>query len=225
MHLAFIFASSFLIAFSGALMPGPMLAVTIRESLEQGWLAGVFISTGHALAEIALLGMFALGLSKILQAQWITAVVGTVGGLVLLLMGIDMINNALRGKAGLITLCDQGEQVATGKILTTSFSRVLTTGIVVSIANPGWIIWWLTIGVMYVTQALQYGWLGLGFFYTGHILADFAWYVFIAFIVATGKNYLTPNIYQWILAGCGLLMVFLALFFFLQGIQGLQTVL
>ncbi|MGB4505398.1 MAG: LysE family transporter, partial [Syntrophaceticus sp.] len=89
--------------------------VTIRESLEQGWLAGVFISTGHALAEIALLGMFALGLSKILQAQWITAVVGTVGGLVLLLMGIDMINNALRGKAGLITLCDQGEQVATGK--------------------------------------------------------------------------------------------------------------
>ncbi|MGB4505397.1 MAG: LysE family transporter [Syntrophaceticus sp.] len=109
--------------------------------------------------------------------------------------------------------------------MTTSFSRVLTTGIVVSVANPGGIIWWLTIGVMYVTQALQYGWLGLGFFYTGHILADFAWYVFIAFIVATGKNYLTPNIYQWILAGCGLLMVFLALFFFLQGIQGIQTVL
>ncbi|CEO90414.1 Lysine exporter protein (LYSE/YGGA) (Part 1) [Syntrophaceticus schinkii] len=41
MQLAFIFATSFLIALSGALMPGPMLAVTIKESLEQGWPAGV----------------------------------------------------------------------------------------------------------------------------------------------------------------------------------------
>jgi threonine/homoserine/homoserine lactone efflux protein len=219
MQLAFIFATSFLIALSGALMPGPMLAVTIKESLEQGWPAGVFISIGHGLAEIALLIVFALGMSKVLQAQWITAVVGTVGGLVLLLMGIDMMSSVLRGKIGQITLSDQGEQVFAGKISTTSFKRALGAGIVVSVANPTWIIWWLTIGVMYVTQAMKYGWLGLGFFYTGHILAVFTWYVFIAFIVATGKRFLTPATYNWIMAGCGLLMVLLALFFLVQGIQ------
>lgn len=83
---------------------------------------------------------------------------------------------------------EQGGQVVT-EVTRRSFSRALGAGVVVSIVNPGWIIWWLTIGVLYVTQALQYGLLGLGFFYTGHILADFAWYIFIAFIVASGKNY------------------------------------
>jgi len=220
MRLAFIFGSSFLIAFSGALMPGPMLAVTIKESLEQGWPAGVFISAGHALAEIALLGMFAVGLSGVLQARWITIIVGTVGGLVLFMLGAGMIYGALRGNTGLTALsADQGEQVVTGKVSKTSFRRALGAGIVISVANPGWIIWWLTIGVLYVTQALKLGWLGLGVFYTGHILADFVWYVLLAFIVATGRKLLTPNIYRWILSGCGLMMVFLALFFLIQGIR------
>jgi threonine/homoserine/homoserine lactone efflux protein len=218
LNLAFIFASSFLIAMSGALMPGPMLAVTIRESLEQGWLAGMFIASGHGLAEIILLCLFALGLSSVLQAHWITVIVGIVGGLVLFLMGIQMMYNALQGKMEFAALSnEQGGQVVT-EVTRRSFSRALGAGVVVSIVNPGWIIWWLTIGVLYVTQALQYGLLGLGFFYTGHILADFAWYIFIAFIVASGKKLLTAKTFNLILAGCGLLLVFLALVFILQAI-------
>lgn len=34
-----IFISAFLIGFSGALMPGPMLWVTIDGSLKKGWTA------------------------------------------------------------------------------------------------------------------------------------------------------------------------------------------
>jgi threonine/homoserine/homoserine lactone efflux protein len=159
-----------------------------------------------------------LGLSSVLQAHWITVIVGIVGGLVLFLMGIQMMYNALQGKMEFAALSnEQGGQVVT-EVTRRSFSRALGAGVVVSIVNPGWIIWWLTIGVLYVTQALQYGLLGLGFFYTGHILADFAWYIFIAFIVASGKKLLTAKTFNLILAGCGLLLVFLALVFILQAI-------
>ena len=94
-------------------------------------------------------------------------------------------------------------------------------GVIVSAANPYWIIWWLTIGVMYAAGALKYGWLGLSCFYSGHILADYVWYVLIAVIAATGKKFITAAIYKWILAGCGVLMMFLALYFSLQGIKAI----
>lgn len=218
-HLAFIFFSSFLIALSGALIPGPMLAVTIKESLEQGWPAGVFISAGHGLAEIALLGIFSLGVSRVLQTRWVMIAVGIVGGAALLMMGMYMITGVLWRKRGLTAISDQGGLLAGGRASPTSFGRALGAGVVVSVANPTWIIWWLTIGILYVTKALQHGWLGLGVFYTGHILADFTWYVFIAFLVATGKKILTPITYNWVMMGCGMMMVFLALFFLFQGVQ------
>ena len=203
---------------SGALMPGPMLAVTIKESLEQGWPAGFFITTGHAVAEIAILCLFALGLSTVIQLQWITAVVGIIGGLVLFIMGSDMLMGALRDRVGLDL---NGGDKPAGQITPGSLGRAVGAGVIGSAANPYWIIWWLTIGVMYVAEALKYGWLGLGFFYTGHILADYVWYVLIAVIAATGKKFLTAAVYKGIIAGCGVLMMILALYFSLQGIKAI----
>ncbi|MGB4429667.1 MAG: LysE family transporter, partial [Thermacetogeniaceae bacterium] len=194
------------------------LAVTIKESLEQGWPAGFFITTGHAVAEIAILCLFALGLSTVIQLQWITAVVGIIGGLVLFIMGSDMLMGALRDRVGLDL---NGGDKPAGQITPGSIGRAVGAGVIVSAANPYWIIWWLTIGVMYVAEALKYGWLGLGFFYTGHILADYVWYVLIAVIAATGKKFLTAAVYKGIIAGCGVLMMILALYFSLQGIKAI----
>ncbi len=203
---------------SGALMPGPMLAVTIKESLEQGWPAGFFITTGHSVAEIALLCLFALGLGTGIKVQWITTVVGIIGGLVLFIMGLDMLKGALQER---VALDLNGGDKPVGQVTPRSMGRAIGAGVIVSAANPYWIIWWLTIGVMYVAEALKYGWLGLSCFYSGHILADYVWYVLIAVIAATGKKFITAAIYKWILAGCGVLMMFLALYFSLQGIKAI----
>ena len=52
MTLSEIFISSFIIGFSGALTPGPVLSVTIVESSRRGFLAGPLITLGHGLAEL-----------------------------------------------------------------------------------------------------------------------------------------------------------------------------
>lgn len=219
MELTLIFLSSFLLAMSGAMMPGPLLAVTVKECLQEGWPAGVYISIGHGLTEVLLIGLVVLGLGRLLQAQWITAVVGVAGGLVLLLMGVDMIAGALKEKQAL-ALTGEGVSGTDGGFLHQSaFWRILGAGVIVSVANPTWIIWWLTIGMLYVTQALKFGWVGIGLFYSGHFLADFAWYVLVAVLIATGKKFLSVPVYRWIMAVCGLLVVVLALLFTFQGFQ------
>jgi len=216
----FIFVTSFLIAMSGALMPGPLLTVTIKESLLYGWRAGFFISTGHGIAEIVIIVLFALGLNHLLQAQWISAGVGIIGGLVLLLMGGDIIRSSLNGNIKIASRDLSPLEAEPG-----SFWRPLREGLIVSIANPGWVIWWFSIGIVYVTMALQQGWIGLSSFYTGHILADFTWYVFIAFAVATGKKFMSDRAYKWILTICGILLVGLALFFMSNGVQSAMAII
>lgn len=219
MQLALIFLTSFLIAMSGAMLPGPMLAVTIKESLQEGWTAGVYLSLGHGLTEMSLIGLFVLGLGTIFQGQWIAAVVGIAGGFVLLVMGVGMIAGALKNKLDISLTGEGGSGVIAGDSSPGAPWRILGSGIVVSVANPTWLIWWATIGVLYVTQALKFGLPGLVSFYTGHFLADFAWYILVAVLVATGRKFFSRSVYRWVLLICGLLMVSLALFFIFQGIQ------
>ena len=49
-----IFGSSFVIALSGALMPGPVLTVTVSESARRGAKAGPLMIFGHGILELAL---------------------------------------------------------------------------------------------------------------------------------------------------------------------------
>jgi threonine/homoserine/homoserine lactone efflux protein len=203
------------VALSGALMPGPLLTVTIKESLQQGWRSGLLITAGHGLVEIALLALFALGLNRLLHLQWISMVIGIGGGLALLYMGVDICHSALRGATGLDLEQDGGGVVRLG---TASRLSSLKSGLIATVANPYWVLWWFTIGILYVTQALQAGIIGLGSFYTGHILADLSWYVFVAGAVATGKRWLSTAAYRGILGVCGIFLLVLAAYFIYRGI-------
>ena len=49
--LAWIPLTSFIVALSGALMPGPLLTVTVGEAARRGFWAGPLIIVGHALLE------------------------------------------------------------------------------------------------------------------------------------------------------------------------------
>lgn len=82
--LGAIFGTSFLVGLSGTASPGPLLAVCIRESARSGFMAGPFISTGHALLELLVVMALALGLSQVLNQPSVVAAIGGGGGLFLL---------------------------------------------------------------------------------------------------------------------------------------------
>lgn len=73
-----IFASSFIIALSGALMPGPLLTATISESSERGFIAGPMMIAGHAILELGLVIALLAGMAPFFssrlflwQARWV----------------------------------------------------------------------------------------------------------------------------------------------------------
>ncbi|HZD59189.1 MAG TPA: lysine transporter LysE, partial [Anaerolineae bacterium] len=47
-------------------------------------------------------------------------------------------------------------------------------------------------------------------FYFGHIAGDFLWYAMVAYIVATGKRFITDTAYRGIFFFCGLFLIVLA---------------
>ncbi len=65
-ELAAIFGGSFTLALSGALMPGPLLTVTVAESARIGFRAGPLLMTGHAVLELLLVIAIVYGLGPFL---------------------------------------------------------------------------------------------------------------------------------------------------------------
>jgi len=210
-----LFASSFLVGFSGAMMPGPLTAAAITQSAWRGFWAAPLLVCGHSLAELAMVLALALGLGSLFRRNLVSGLIGLVGGLVLIWMGLDIIRSVWQGR---ISLSATGAQASSGGGLSP-----LVTGILVSIANPYWVLWWATIGLSYVMLSSRRGSLGVGAFYTGHILSDLIWLSFIALAMVSGRRVLGDSIYRGILAGAGCALVVLSLYFIYSGLNFLRA--
>ena len=192
--------TSFIVALSGALMPGPLLTATIGESSRAGPRAGPLLIAGHAVLELALVGALFLGLAPLLTNITVIAVISCAGGVILFLLAFGMFRS-------LPTLA-----IATAPAVT-GHGRLVMAGILMSIANPYWSVWWATIGLAYILQSRNLGFSGVAVFFMGHIAADFLWYSFISLTVGRGRKFFTKEIYRTVVGVCaGFLMVFAVLF-------------
>ncbi|MGE5398073.1 MAG: LysE family transporter [Chitinophagales bacterium] len=217
-----IFTTSFLVALSGALMPGPVLTVTIGEAIRRGFIAGPLIMVGHAILELTLVLALITGLSTYLTAPTVVQTIGILGGGFLLFMGWGMIRDGIKGRVSVSI----NPVAAAAKSTEDKAERIPwvvslpVTGILTSVSNPYWIIWWATVGLGYITVAIKAGTGGTVSFYSGHILADIAWYSLVAGIIASGRRFLTDRIYQGIIVLCGLFLLGLSVYFIYSGITG-----
>jgi threonine/homoserine/homoserine lactone efflux protein len=212
-RLAGIFTTSLFVGFSGALMPGPLLTVVISGSARNGFWEGPTLVLGHAVAEVLIVVALAAGLSRLLKRSLVAGLVGLLGGAFLLWMGSDIVRSAWWGTVSL--------EQATGGEAGLQLGPILT-GIVVSVSNPYWVLWWGTVGASYVALALAQGPLGLGSFYFGHILSDLSWYTLVALLIARGRALLSQPVYRLILLVCGFFLIALSIYFVHSGIKFLR---
>ncbi len=207
MNLVIIFLTAWIVGFSGAMMPGPLLTVTITESARRGAKAGPLLMAGHSVLELSLVIALVLGLKGFLSNDRFIATVSLLGGVFLLWMGYGMIRDAWKGRVTL-DLSVKERRVVIGP---------LAAGILVSLSNPYWTVWWATFGLSYITKAWVYGPAGLALFYTGHILADFTWYGAVSFAVAKGRGLMSDRLYRGLIGVCGIFLVGLAVKFIMNG--------
>ena len=219
-----IFGTSFVVSLSGALMPGPLFTLTVRETLRRGFWAGPVVTTGHALIELVLVVGLALGMKRFLEEEGTaTGAIALAGGVVLLWMGVQMLRNAPRQALdlGRDTVGATGNPGRTsGKAVVTAMAPALVpAGALVSLSNPYWVLWWASIGAAYMSESLEEGAAGVASFFTAHILSDFAWLTLVAFVLATGRRLMSRGLYRGILVACGVFLLALGVRFVYTGID------
>jgi threonine/homoserine/homoserine lactone efflux protein len=206
-----ILSMSFVTGFSGALMPGPVLAITITAVLQVGFIAAVLIMLGHSILELAMVIALALGLKNVLKNRFVTGTIGVVGGSVLLWFAYGMITTAYSGISA--------PQAAGADGTTFTHLGLIGKGAVTSLSNPYWLIWWATIGASYMLVSLEKSMVGISAFYIGHISSDFVWYCAVAGALILGKQIMTDRVYMGLIMICGLFLVYLGIYFLYSGIK------
>jgi len=209
-----IFIGSMIVAFSGALVPGPMLTLVISSVARKGFWTSFFIVVGHSLLELVVVIGFFLGILKFLDNPLIAKIIGLLGGIFLLYMGIDIVVSIFKKKFTIDFKSVLKQRTITGK----STMTVIFKGILISLMNPYWFIWWISIGAAFLLKSVEFNMAGISSFYIGHISADFIWYLFIGFLVNTGRRFFNQKIYNGILIACSIFLFYLGIRFIVEAV-------
>lgn len=201
-----IFITSFLVGLSGALVPGPVLVITVSHATRRGFIVGPLIVLGHGILELALVVVVSLGLGQYLVLNPVTGTLGLVGGAVLMVMGWGMVFGRGEGRGG-------------SEMTKSSPGSPVWAGLLTSLANPYWSLWWATVGMAYISLSLRLGPGGLVSFYGGHILSDLVWYSFLAALIAYGHKFVAGRIYREFFKFCGIFLVGFGLYFLHRGLS------
>lgn len=203
-----IFSTSFVIAFSGAMMPGPFMTMTIGESARKGPWVGPKMIVGHAFLEIVLLFAIFFGLAPLFQKDLFFVLIALIGGGIMIWMAQSMFRSLPKLEIRAKTSENSG-------------MNIYLAGILMSLANPYWIIWWATIGLGYVLHSQKLGFLGIAVFFIGHILGDLVWYSGISFAVGKGRRFFSNKTYRILVGTCAAFLAFFAVWLIYDGINKL----
>jgi threonine/homoserine/homoserine lactone efflux protein len=186
-----------LISLSGVLLPGPLFAVTMEKAAKRKT-AGLLIAVGHGIVEFPLMFFIYFWLSQFVIPDAVPIAVGVVGGLLMIYMGVNTFRN--RHNA------DQKVEVPR--------QESLLAGIWTTAVNPGFILWWITIGTALILNAQIFGLLGFSVFAVVHWLCDFVWYAVVAFIIFKSRRFWTEKVHTAIFIFCFAVFVGFGAWFF-----------
>ena len=213
-----IFSFSFLVALTGAMSPGPLLTYTIIKSVQtskRGYLMGLWIIIGHAILELGIIILLLLGFSFILKNIIVIRIVGIVGGLILVFFGLSIVRDVYFGNISVDFLNSpdmQNHEAASS--ISRGLENPVIGGIVVSMSNPYWWVWWATIGLAFMIQFdISFRqWPKLVAFFLGHEAGDLIWYLIVSTLSFFGLRHLNKKAYYGILVFCAIFMIIFGIY-------------
>jgi threonine/homoserine/homoserine lactone efflux protein len=202
LELILFILTSFAVGLSGALVPGPMLTVTVSDSVEKGFLTGPLVVLGHFIVEIILIVFILAGFSWLVGSTEVAIIIGTLGGIMLIYMGYT----TSKSKVDLSDISDTDEP-------SSKYESILK-GIVTSVSNPYFFIWWATIGLAFLFKGVEIaGLVGLVGFIIGHWSADLGWFSTVSFFSSKGSDIMSEKQYKLMMKICGLFLIVLGAYF------------
>jgi threonine/homoserine/homoserine lactone efflux protein len=199
--LTFI-ATVIVVTASGALAPGPLLFTNITHGTKSGAKGGLAFSVGHTIFELSLVIFLALTLHAVANQPLIQTVVGVAGGFALLVFGFLQIREALTSS------------ILEGKRGRTQSRNPFLLGTLFTGLNPYFIIWWFTIGITLIVDAINLAsFAGVFIMYISHVWMDYAWLISTACLAKKGTNLAGKKGYRLILIIFGAILICFGFYF------------
>lgn len=204
MDLIFI-ASVVAISATGALSPGPLSAATLALGVKGGWRAGFLVAVGHTLFElpyVILLATLYNSLTTFIQQQVVkyalSVVIAVFNTFFAYLLVIDALKYGSRGALS------NSKSVA-------RFKNPLILGLILTGLNPFFLVWWATVGMPLINNAIKYGLiLGMPVMYVSHVWLDYVWLSFLAYTTYSGSKYIGLTGYKILLISLAFILVLFA---------------
>ncbi len=198
-------ATVIIVSTSGVLSPGPLFFANLIYGGKYGYRTGLKCSYGHTIVELPLILLLAFGVLSLDIFPSFRPSISIIGGITLMIFAAVQVLAAVRRK--------NQTQVQT------AHSPVLV-GIIFSALNPFFIIWWLTIGMKMITDALLLAsFAGLAFMFLAHIWMDYAWLTSVAHLAQKGVRIIGSKYYTMILLGLGAVLFYFGASFIAEGIR------
>lgn len=187
------------ISASGVMSPGPLFAANVMYGLREGKISGIKMAIGHTIVEFPLILLLGVGFFSIESIPEIRTVITILGATGLFGFAILQIRSVTKQKFSIETKSGQGPFVA---------------GILLSALNPFFIIWWLTIGLVLISESIQnFGIIGIVILFLFHIWMDYAWLFTIAAFSSRAKNYLSKRNFKIIVIGLSVVLIYFGIDF------------
>jgi len=207
MSLPLFFLSVILISLSGVMAPGPITAATIAHG-NRSPNAGILIAVGHGIVEFPLMILIALGFGELVKTPSVSASIAIAGEGVLIYMGFRMLK-AYRNKISNVN----------------QVSRTpLMAGIMLSIGNPYFIIWWATVGATLVITAVKFGIVVFFLFAITHWSIDLIWYYTLSLTTFKASSIWGEKFSKLVFVFCGAILVFFGGMFIYYAFQTIHSI-
>lgn len=191
MPLLLFLSEAILISLSGVLAPGPVTAVVVSKGSESPR-AGALVAIGHGIVEFPLMVAVFLGVGRVLGYPGVASTVSIAGGLYLVWMGVGLLRD-LR-KNGVQPSGDSRSP--------------LVSGILLSIGNPYFLVWWATVGAALILRSFEFGLVGFVGLALGHWLCDLAWDSILGVVSFKGRQVFGTRFQQVVFISSGVMLLF-----------------
>ena len=187
-------ARAVVISFSGVMAPGPVTAVTVGMGSRNRH-AGALVAVGHGLVEFPLMVLIIVGVGRVFQIPQVRIGIAGAGGVMLLWMGLAMLRQARKAVDVTAAAARRGP---------------ILTGVVLSIGNPYFLLWWATVGLALAVRAASLGLLAFALFAVLHWLCDLIWLEALSWTSFKGSRLLGDRGQRILLGVCGSALVLFA---------------
>ncbi len=182
-----------IISLSGVMAPGPLTAVTIGKGSESPH-AGLWIAAGHGVVEMPLMVALLFGAGRLLDMPFLRQGISILGAIVLVLMAVGLFRLA-RGGAAAASRSNHSPFLA---------------GILLTIGNVHFLVWWATIGLALVLRAAALGTVAFLAMAIVHWSCDLAWSYFLSALAFRGGQFFGKKAQQLLFYICGVALLFFA---------------